>query len=185
TVINELLDVASLQMGRPLDLDRQPTDLVALVSQAVADAQHAVDCPALRVEADAPQVVGEWDAARLERVVANLLSNAIKYSPAGGEIMLTVGMDLDDTGTAWATFSVQDRGIGIPAKDVPRIFERFHRGGNVVGRIAGTGIGLAGSRQIVEQHGGTISVQSREGEGSTFTVRLPLSSEKMPVTQRR
>jgi signal transduction histidine kinase len=72
---------------------------------------------------------------------------------------------------------VTDRGIGIPAADRPRIFERFHRGGNVAGRIAGTGIGLAGAARIVEQHGGRIEVDSQEGQGSTFSVWLPLGSE--------
>jgi signal transduction histidine kinase len=69
---------------------------------------------------------------------------------------------------------VQDGGLGIPASDLPRVFERFHRGANVVGRIGGTGIGLAGARSIVESHGGTISAASQEGAGSTFTIRLPL-----------
>ncbi|MGE3599462.1 MAG: sensor histidine kinase [Dehalococcoidia bacterium] len=69
---------------------------------------------------------------------------------------------------------VQDEGIGIPPADLPHIFERYQRGANVAGRIAGTGIGLAGARQIVELHGGTIEVESVEGHGSVFTVRLPL-----------
>jgi signal transduction histidine kinase len=68
---------------------------------------------------------------------------------------------------------VIDKGLGIPAADLPRVFEPWHRGGNV-GRIGGTGIGLFGARRIVEQHGGTISAASAEGEGATFTVRLPL-----------
>jgi len=69
---------------------------------------------------------------------------------------------------------VQDEGLGIPVADVPHVFERFHRGGNVAGQIGGSGIGLAGVSQIVEQHGGTLGVQSDEGQGATFTVRLPL-----------
>jgi signal transduction histidine kinase len=74
--------------------------------------------------------------------------------------------------------SVQDKGIGIPSGDLSRIFERFKRGSNVSEAVPGSGIGLAGVKQIVEQHGGSIEVESREGEGSTFTVRLPLSSAK-------
>jgi len=68
---------------------------------------------------------------------------------------------------------VQDAGLGIPAADLPHVFERFYRALNVAGRIAGTGIGLAGAKHLVEQHGGTITVQSREGEGTAFTIRLP------------
>ena len=70
-----------------------------------------------------------------------------------------------------------DHGIGIPSDDLPHIFERFRRASNVAGQIAGSGLGLAGARDIVEQHGGTISVRSEEGRGSTFVVRLPLVFE--------
>jgi signal transduction histidine kinase len=74
-----------------------------------------------------------------------------------------------------AALTVTDRGLGIPAADLPHIMERFHRGKNVAGRIAGTGIGLWGSRRIVEQHGGSISLESAEGHGTAVTVRLPLA----------
>ena len=70
---------------------------------------------------------------------------------------------------------MQDEGLGIPAQDMPRVFERFHRAANVIGKIGGTGVGLASSRQIVEQHGGTIAVESQEGRGTRFVVRLPLA----------
>ena len=70
---------------------------------------------------------------------------------------------------------VRDDGVGIPAADVAHVFDRFHRGANVVGRFAGSGLGLASARELVELHGGTISVDSEEGEGSTFVVRLPLT----------
>ena len=84
----------------------------------------------------------------------------------------------------WAILRVRDDGIGIPAAELPRIFEPFYRGSNVAGKIAGTGIGLAGARQIVEQHGGSLTVASREGAGSTFTVCLPLSADESPQAQR-
>jgi signal transduction histidine kinase len=82
---------------------------------------------------------------------------------------------------AGSMLAVRDQGMGIPAADLPHIFERFHRGSNVVGRIAGTDIGLATARQIVEQHGGTITVESQPGTGSTFTVRLPLAPAGDPA----
>jgi PAS domain S-box-containing protein len=174
-LIDAVMDLARSQLGRPLELRRLPTDLVALASHAVAEQQQLAEEHAIRLQADAPSLVGSWDPVRLERVVHNLLSNAIKYSPDGGEVLVTVAWTEDASG-AWAVLAVRDRGLGIPAEDLPRLFERFHRGGNVVGRIAGTGIGLASSRQIVEQHGGSIAVESRVGEGSTFTMRLPLGS---------
>jgi signal transduction histidine kinase len=70
---------------------------------------------------------------------------------------------------------VRDEGLGIPQDDLPYVFERFHRGANVIGRFSGTGIELAGARELVELYGGTISVDSKEGNGSTFVVRLPLA----------
>ena len=104
-------------------------------------------------------------------MIANLLSNAIKYSPDGGEVTLAVRRDAAGDR---AVLEVRDRGLGIPAADLPRVFERFRRGSNVVGRIPGTGIGLAGARQVVEQHGGAIAVDSVEGAGTTVTIQLPI-----------
>jgi signal transduction histidine kinase len=115
-----------------------------------------------------------WDGPRLERVLGNLLSNAVKYSPGGGAIRVGIATEQAD-GVAWAVLSVQDHGVGIPTGDLPRLFVAFLRSANVVGRIAGTGLGLAAVYQIVTQHGGTVSAESQEGRGSTFTVRLPLS----------
>jgi signal transduction histidine kinase len=73
-----------------------------------------------------------------------------------------------------AVLSIVDQGVGIPAADLPHIFERFRRGGNVADRVAGSGLGLWGSQRIVAQHGGTIAIDSTEGRGTTVTVRLPL-----------
>jgi signal transduction histidine kinase len=72
---------------------------------------------------------------------------------------------------------VHDSGMGIPVADLPRVFDRFYRGANVVGSIAGNGLGLAGARQMVELHNGSIDVQSEEGRGTTFTVQLPLGGQ--------
>jgi signal transduction histidine kinase len=174
--INELLDVARLRLGEPLPLDRAPTDLVALAHRVVEAHQAASERHRFVLHMEEPELVGEWDAARVERVLGNLLSNAVKYSPDGGEIAVRVRREGNE-----AVLAVQDQGIGIPAADLPRVFERFERARNVIGRIGGSGIGLAASRQIVEQHGGTMAVESREGRGSIFTVRLPLPARRVPV----
>jgi signal transduction histidine kinase len=173
-LIDTLLDITRVQMGQPLPLDRRPLDLVALARQAAEEQQQATQRHDIRVDTAVPELVGVWDAARLERLLANLLGNAVKYSPDGGEITLSVRAEAQ-AGEPWAVLVVQDRGLGIPAADLPRIFERFRRGGNVEGQIGGTGIGLVAVRQVVEQHGGEISVDSQEGSGTTFTVRLPLA----------
>jgi PAS domain S-box-containing protein len=170
TQIDELHDATRLQAGRRLDLRLRPTDLVALARECVASQRHTSDSHQLRFETAVGELIGTWDAARLERVIANLLSNAIKYSPSGGDILVQVSRD-----RGWAVASVADHGLGIPVADLPLVFERFRRASNVSGQIAGSGLGLAGARDIVEQHGGTISVQSEEGRGSTFVLYLPLN----------
>jgi signal transduction histidine kinase len=131
----------------------------------------------VEVHSGATELSGWWDAARLERALANLVGNAVKYSAARRAAVTVTISRQQDTRGEWAVVEVQDRGIGIPAADLPHIFERFHRATNVSDRLPGTGLGLAGAREVVEQHGGEIRVQSQEGQGSTFTVRLPLTCE--------
>jgi signal transduction histidine kinase len=172
TLVDQLLDYARLQLDRPLDLNRQPTDLGELTRRVVAMHESVSERHRIELQAQEPSLVGSWDAGRIERVVQNLLSNAIKYSPLGGIVRVRLwrerGPECD-----FAMLSVQDEGVGIPAADLPRIFERFHRATNVRDRVAGTGIGLATARHVVEQHGGTVAVESQEDHGSTFTIRLP------------
>jgi signal transduction histidine kinase len=165
-------------MDRPLELDLRPADLVALARTAVEERDGATEQHHLRLEAVEPELVGHWDATRLERVLSNLLDNALKYSPAGGDVVLRVCRETQGE-VAWAVLEVSDQGVGIPAAEHARIFERFGRAKNVVGRIPGTGIGLAAVRQIVQQLGGTIDVESVEGVGSTFRVRLPLQASPL------
>jgi signal transduction histidine kinase/CHASE3 domain sensor protein len=182
-LIDELLDVALLQTGRSLELNRQAIDLVALARQVVVEHQQTTDRHRVMFHTTEDELVGFWDAARLERVIANLVNNAIKYSPEGGEVIVRINRDTDEA--SWAVLAVEDHGIGIPESDLPRVFERFQRGANVQGRIGGVGIGLASARQIVEQHGGSIGVQSQKGVGSTFTVRLLLDKEQPPARELR
>lgn len=171
--IDELLDVARMRLGRPLDLDRQPVDLVALARRAAEEQQAASGRHRIEVDASPNSLVGQWDGVRLERLLTNLVGNAVKYSPDGGTI--TVALREEETGgSAWAVLAVRDRGLGIPAADLESIFEPFQRAANAAAHAGGTGLGLTSARLIAEQHGGTITAQSIEGEGSTFTVRLPL-----------
>ena len=172
-LLDGLLDITRLRFGLPLELERQPTDLVALARHVAAQQQATTEQHEVSVHAEGGELVGEWDAARLERVLGNLIGNAIKFSPGGGQVRVTLRREQDSNGP-WAALAVADRGVGIPAVDLPRIFDHFYRGSNV-GAIAGTGVGLAGARQIVEQHGGRLEVDSHEGEGTTVNVRLPLS----------
>jgi PAS domain S-box-containing protein len=172
-MIEEIMDFARLHVGQPLALQLRPTDLVELADRIVAECRQSTEAHELRLEASEPEIVGQWDPDRLERVLANLLSNAIKYSPKGGEIVVRVAREERD-GRSWGTLAVSDQGVGIPAMDLPHIFEWFRRASNISERIGGAGIGLASSLNAVEQHRGTISVTSQPGAGSTFTVRLPI-----------
>ena len=170
-LVEQLLDIARIQAGHPPELGLRPTDLVALAESLADEHQRASGRHAIRVEAAQPDLVGQWDPTRLERVLDNLLDNARKYSPDGGEIVVTVSCP----DGRMAVLTVRDQGIGIPAADLHRIFDQFHRAANVTARIGGTGIGLASAHQLIVLHGGSIEVESREGHGATFTVRLPLA----------
>ena len=177
--IEELEDATRLQAGRRLDLQRAPTDLVALAQRVVLQYQDPSNRYRLHLESSATPLKGEWDAMRLERALANLLSNAVKYSPRDSEIFVRVGRE-----GRGAVLSVEDHGIGVPTADLPHIFERYRRGSNVSQNTPGSGLGLAGVRAIVEEHGGTISVRSLEGQGATFVIWLPLEGNAAGAAPR-
>jgi len=166
-IIQDILDVARLQMGQQLQLDCRRTDLVALVRRCVGE--HHASGRLVRVESAPDHLFGVWDDARLSRVVGNLVDNAVKYSERDQEVVVTVAEDVDGS----AIVRVSDRGVGIPNEDLPHVFERFYRGRNAVEQAQGTGLGLAVARQIVEQHGGSVSIDSRPGGGTQVSLRLP------------
>jgi len=168
-LIDELLEVSRLEAGQPIELHREPTDLVALAERTVAAYQQRVERNRLTLASADASLTGRWDARRLERVLANLLDNALKFSDADTEVSIRLSREGDD-----AVLRVRDYGIGIPEADLPNVFDRFYRASNVSSQTHGTGIGLASARQIAERHGGTLTVESREGWGSTFILRLPV-----------
>jgi signal transduction histidine kinase len=178
-LLDELLDAVATGAGGHPIVARRTVDLVRLARQVAARYQSTTEQHVVRVESDADAVVGVWDPGRLERVLANLLSNALKFSPDGGEVVVAVRSD-----GGWAELAVRDQGLGIPAAEVDRVFDPFHRCGNVVGRVAGTGLGLPGVRQIVEAHGGSIAVATREDVGTTLRVRLPIAPTAASAPRR-
>ncbi|HUP27521.1 MAG TPA: GAF domain-containing sensor histidine kinase [Chloroflexia bacterium] len=177
-LINELMDFAQLQVGQPLNLVRRQTDLVAMARQVAAQHQQTTARNTISVVTDLPELVGLWDAFRVERVLDNLLANAVKFSPSGGPVTVNVRREVAADGAEWAVVSVRDEGVGIPQADLPYVFEWFRRAENSSGVIRGAGIGLASSKHAVEQHGGTLTAESKEGKYSVFTMRLPLGGEQ-------
>jgi signal transduction histidine kinase len=165
-LVLELLDASRTEQGRLLS-ERTPVDLAALAREVCA--RHASELHGCDVDT-ADAVIGMYDPTRVEQLLDNLVENAIKYSPGGGAVRVRVWREADE-----ARITVCDRGIGIPAADLPHIFERFYRAGNADDRrFVGMGLGLFICRGIVEQHGGRIWATSRPGQGSTFHIALPL-----------
>ncbi|HEX2835751.1 MAG TPA: ATP-binding protein [Thermoanaerobaculia bacterium] len=171
-LILELLDVSRIETGR-LEIRRDHIawahfvrDVVHRHHTAVSDRRFHVSVPD-----DSKIVAGDRD--RLEQVLGNLLENAVKYSPDGSDITVTV----EDRGDSFVT-AVCDRGIGIPADELGQVFERFHRGRQVSStNYGGLGLGLYITKQIIERHGGTIWVESKEGQGTTFHFSLPVAEQ--------
>jgi two-component system sensor histidine kinase BaeS len=166
-----LLELSKLDSGLVL-LDLRPEDLRSAVEQAVEQAaatarRRGVE---LTMERPAAPIQIRHDPVRIGQVVANLVGNGVKFTPRGGSVKVQV-QDEPDGG---ASITVADTGIGIDAAELPRIFDRFFRGSRATeARGSGSGLGLAIVRSIVEMHGGTVSVESRLGAGSTFRVVLP------------
>ncbi len=170
-LVTDLLDLRRLEERGPLE--RVPVDLAELVRRAVAEALPRAEARGIAIEVDVP------DAARvagvpadLEAVVANLVSNAVKYNRDGGTLDVRI---VPQGGTQVLT--VRDTGIGIPQQDLGRVFERFYRVDTARSReTGGTGLGLSIVRHAVERHGGSVRVESLLGEGTTFTVVLPIAA---------
>ena len=157
-----------------MQLHREIVALNEIVAEAVDNVRP--NAPGHPVALKLDPMLGEMngDRDRLTQVIANLLSNAVKYSPAGGCITLAGRHERHDL-----VVSVHDQGLGMPAGELDRIFDRFHRvGGDVARQIGGTGLGLAICKGLVEAHGGRIWAESEgEGNGSTFHVTLPVLAE--------
>ncbi|MBL9018408.1 MAG: GAF domain-containing protein [Myxococcales bacterium] len=165
-LVEELLDVSRLSAGR-LSLDRDQVDLAQVVRDVTDRMREELERSRTPLSLSLEPVDGEWDRSRLDQIVTNLVGNAGKYGK-GAPIDVVVSRR-----GPRAELRVIDRGIGIAIDDQPRIFERFERA--VSSRhFSGLGLGLWITRQLVEAHGGTIHVDSRPGEGATFTVTLPI-----------
>jgi two-component system phosphate regulon sensor histidine kinase PhoR len=164
----ELLDLSRIESGQ-VELERKPIAPKKLLASAAERMRMQAERAGLSINVECPPSLPKVNAdePRVEQVLVNLIHNAVKFTPPGGDISLVA-----EAGEGMVRFAIRDSGVGIPADDLPRIFERFYRvdksraGG-------GTGLGLSISRHLVESHGGQIWAESREGEGSTFYFTLP------------
>ncbi|WP_118184303.1 response regulator [Paraburkholderia phosphatilytica] len=171
-LVNALLDFSRLEAGR-LQLDPKPTDIAAFTAELASIFRSAIETAGLTLVVDVPArpLAVQLDRDMWEKVVMNLLSNAFKFTFSGSiEVSVT---ELDDRSVE---IGIADTGIGIPADEIPRLFERFHRVAGAPGRsVEGSGIGLAMVQELVKLHGGFVTVESQPGAGSRFAVVLPAS----------
>jgi len=171
-MISDLLDLGRIEAE--VRLDMEPCDVGAIVGKSIAgQGSHAElkrQTLKARVAPDLPSVLG--NPLRLGQSVSNLVSNAIKYTPEGGHISVEVAME-----DGQVVIKIEDDGIGISRDDLPHIFDKFYRADTPETEdIVGSGLGLSIVKTIVEKHGGRIWVDSRLGEGTTFTIVLPAAA---------
>jgi two-component system phosphate regulon sensor histidine kinase PhoR len=169
-MVNELLDLSKIEQGgQPLHLD--VVDIGEVIRGTVDRLRLFADRQDVHLETDVPAdlPIVRGDDERLGQMLVNLLHNAVKFSPSGGSVTVGASVSGDEV-----VITIEDHGVGIPAADIGRIFERFYKvdKARVRGK-GGTGLGLAIVRHIAESHGGRVWVESVEGEGSTFSVALP------------
>ncbi|MGD9529198.1 MAG: SpoIIE family protein phosphatase [Pseudonocardia sp.] len=178
-LVNTLLDFSRLQAGR-VHARFEPVDLPALTAELASIFRSAIERAGLTLTVDttAPTEPVHVDRDMWEKVVLNLLSNALKFTFEGG-ITVTVRQEGRN-----GVLTVADTGTGVPAEELPNLFERFHRVPRVRSRSAeGSGIGLAMVRELVALHGGAVSATSTEGVGTTFTVTVPIGTDHLPADQ--
>lgn len=176
-LVGDLLFTAQVEAGR-FQLQERDVDLHALAQASITTAQPIAAGRQVRLtlcETDDPAVV--WgDPVRLGQALDNLISNAVKFTPSGGRVAVTLGVSADDPGTnPHAHLVVSDTGVGIPADEVDKLFGRFFRASTATrNAVPGVGLGLSITRAIALAHGGRIRVASTVGEGTAFTLELPL-----------
>jgi signal transduction histidine kinase len=174
TLINDVLDLSKIEAGR-MELDLSCVDLGLLMDDALTLVRERAQRGGIRISLEVGEGLTEWvaDARKVKQVIVNLLSNAVKFTPAGGSVRLRARR-LDAAGRGVAEVSVADTGVGIALEDQALVFDEFRQAGSdALRRSEGTGLGLSLAKRFVELHGGTIRVESRPGEGATFSFTLP------------
>jgi signal transduction histidine kinase len=168
-LLDKLLDLSRITDER-LRLDRRPADLTQIVAYVLAELRATTGRPELIFEGTEDACIGAFDIGRIRQAIEQIISNAIIYSPEGSPIVVRLARAPEEV-----IISIADRGIGIPAAEHERIFEPFFRASNAANR-SGMGMGLFVARQILTRHGGRIWFESAEGQGSTFSIALPINA---------
>lgn len=169
-MIGTLLDLSRIQEGQ-LTIQPKPVQLQGFIERVAAAVQSTTVAHTISLDLPETPLVIHADPVRLEQVLHNLLGNAIKYSPGGGQVAISAVADGTDV-----RIVVRDQGIGVPAAALPHLFTRFYRASNAnEQQTSSLGVGLFIVRELVQAHGGSVTVESTEGVGSSFTVRLPLA----------
>ena len=169
-LINDLLDLVRLESGH-MEVKRDPLELTDFIKGLASAVRQVADDKRIRLETwVAPELVSVLaDRDKLEKILLNLLFNALKFTPAGGRVDLRAEKQGDEF-----VLLVKDTGMGISQKNLPHVFDRFWQAdGSARRKYQGVGIGLALVKELTEVQGGTVSVESEEGKGTTFTVRFP------------
>ncbi len=167
TLIHELLDVSKIQSGK-LDLDITTFNLTRLLEEIVADMQLATSQQQIILKQPGKLLEIRADMERIKQVLINMLSNAVKYSPGANEVIVETAVKENGV-----IVKVKDYGIGIPAEDIDKVFERFYRSGGAASTFSGAGVGLYISSEIIRHHGGRMWVQSKQDQGSEFYIEIP------------
>jgi two-component system NtrC family sensor kinase len=171
-MISDLLDLGRIEAG--LDTTKEKTSVEQIVREAFEGIVDLADAEEITIELEIQGEIGKvfGDPIRLRQMINNLLDNALKYTPSGGTISFRT-----KTEEGQIILEVVDSGPGIPESDLPKLFDRFFRGSNIPDDVPGTGLGLAIVKSILDNHNGRVWVETKEGEGSSFTVVLPAVEE--------
>ncbi|MCJ7602038.1 MAG: cell wall metabolism sensor histidine kinase WalK [Desulfobulbaceae bacterium] len=180
-IIEDLLSLSRIEkLSENEEVDLSIGNLQQILAEAVQTCQMKASGKNITISLHCPEELrANMNATMLEQAVVNLVVNAIKYSEAASEVTVSAAEKTQDDGTRRVVISVRDFGVGIAKKHLPRLFERFYRSDKARSRkLGGTGLGLSIVKHIAQIHGGDVSVQSQEGQGSTFFISLPVATDQ-------
>ncbi|MHB8660430.1 MAG: PAS domain-containing sensor histidine kinase [Minisyncoccota bacterium] len=180
-LVNDLLNVARIEEGR-FGYEFKQDDIMAVIQNATAFVKGTAEEKGVTVSVETPggkPPLLVFDAGKVTLALQNLVDNAVKYTPAGGRVTVRVAVQGE-----YLEVSVHDTGIGVPQKQIDKLFTKFFRADNAIRtQVSGSGMGLYLAKNVAARHGGSLQVESKEGAGSTFTFKLPLQADRIPQSE--